>query len=148
MASSHSLPALMVCLRLTVVYGDFCTEQNLHTIFDYQEQPIGIVAFLKTISVTPNFITTSYCNSIETCNMYCKMSCRHHNCTVYAIQEDTCFVHNYNLSGEWNMMTVDTVWFRKGLNIEKGKSQFACITSLSSSLNRMFLFLILCLLEL
>ncbi len=132
MANSHVLPALMICLRVTVVYGDLCTEENLHTIFDYQEQPIGIVAFLKSINVITNFNTTQHCKSIETCTMYCEMSCRHHNCTVYAIQGNTCFVHNYNISGKWNMITVDKVWFRKGLNIEKGKSQFACIESLSS----------------
>ncbi len=125
MTSSHIATVLFIDFMVTVVYGDLCGGTYVHTIFDYQEQPVGIVASLKTISMVPNFNTTSYCNSIETCTMYCEMTCRRHNCTVYAMQGDTCFVHSYNLSGEWNMMTVDKVWFRRGLIIEKSKSYFA-----------------------
>ncbi len=121
MASSYILVTLMLYVGISVVQGGICGGEILHTIFDYQEQLVGIVAFIRTISVVPNFNTTSYCNSIETCTMYCEMTCRHHNCTVYAMRGDTCFVHNYDLSGEWNMITVDNVWFKKGLNIKKSK---------------------------
>ncbi len=124
MERSHILPALMICAGITIVYSDMCGERKLHTLYEYKEQPAGIGAFLRTINVVPDFITTSHCNSNQTCTMYCEMICRHHNCTVYAMMGDVCLVHNYNPAGSWNMMTADKVWFMKELNFEKCKPQF------------------------
>ncbi len=106
---------------IVVVYGGNCGETHLHAIFDYQEPSDDILAILKTTKVISNFNTESYCNSHETCSMYCAMICRQHTCEVYARNGTTCFIHSYSISGELNMKTVDEVWIRKDLSILKGK---------------------------
>ncbi len=114
MVYSYILPALMVCFTISIVYGEHCEQMG-----DYIKQPNDILPFLKTREVIPNFNITSHFEYIE-----CGIVCMHHDCTVFAMHENICFIHNYKATGGFNMKTVDEVWFRKGVSTVRGKSHF------------------------
>ncbi len=113
------LPTLLIYITLTAVYGDNCNK-----LVGYTKQTDKDVQFLRTREIIGNFSASSYCKSEEDHSVCCVMACTHHHATVCATHGHICLVHNYSITGEFVMRTVDDVWITNGLKFINGKGPF------------------------
>ncbi len=116
MTKTYILATLVICFGIIIVYGQRCTK-----LIRYKKQTNEEVFYLKTIELIHNFSVSSEFSSNQSSVMYCAMICMEHGATVCARDGQTCFAHNYTLSGGFNMRMLDEVWIKKGLTFLKGK---------------------------